>query len=719
MSQEILHKHHFLPREVITFIIITILSGICLFNFVSLEPTVDNNFFFSSEDPQFQSEHLINSLFIRKDSQLIISATGNINGTGYHEKISELSKRLLEIDGVTNVNSLTHAGPGDVKAAFKSPLWKRLIVASNRKSTNLIVLLDENKVSLIIPEIEETMGIFEDEGFHLQAAGLPYVVELIRRNLQKDFRIFSLLAFLIFGFLIFQIFRSKSILLGTMLSCLNAVMWTFKITDLIGIPMGILTANLGTIIFVMTLSHIIFLTFNWRIFRSDPNSKNPVADAIARTLPPSIWSMLTTLLGFLSLMSVSAKPLRELGHSGALGSIVAIVVAYGVFPTFLRVASQQSEKKGKIENYGIKTYKFINLEKQFIMLIIFVTCLLTLPGLKRLDSDPSLLSYFSKSSEIHKGLSYIDQNGGSSPLILVVGTKSKEKIHSDKSYKQLWNLQESLEQHRGVGSVISLPVLIAQAAKTPIFGWLFPRSILLKAMEMPTNDKIAKSFITKDRKYGLFYLRMIESYRVLPRLDVVEEIKSIAENEGFHTEIIGGIYNLQGHLAKLVASSLVGGLGKLILLFALITWFISRSLRMTLAVVASISIIPLTILGCFGVYRIPLDIISAPASNVAIAMGIDSMIHMIKSFRRTRNWQTVRDELWQPILTSMFVVAAGFGIFLLSSFPPTQRFGGAILFGTVLAALTALYIMPLLFEYISLDKWRSLLKKKPKTTTST
>lgn len=718
MSQENLRKRRLPPREVITFIIITILSAICLVNFVHLEPTIDNNFFFSSEDPQFQSERLINDLFIRKDSQLIISATGNINAKAYREKISELGKRLLGIDGVTNINSLTHGGPGDAKAAFNSPLWKRLIVASNKKSTNLIVLLDEKKTSQAIPKIEQTMSMFEAEDFHLQAAGLPYVVELIRRNLAKDLRIFSLLAFLIFGFLISQIFRSGSVLLGTMLSCLNAVMWTFKATELIGIPMGILTANLGTIIFVMTLSHIIFLTFNWRIFRSDPNSKNPVADAIERTLPASIWSMLTTLLGFLSLMAVSAKPLRELGHSGAVGSLVAIIVAYGVFPTFLRVAGQRSGKKSRIENYGEKAYKFINLKKQFIILVIFVTCLLTLPGLKMIDSDPSLLSYFSKSSEIHKGLSYIDQNGGSSPLILVVRTKDKDKIHSNKSYKKLWNLQEALEQHRSVGSVISLPLLIAQAAKTPIFGWLFPRSILLKAMEMPRNDEIAKSFITKDRKYGLFFLRMVESYRVLPRLDVVEEIKSIAENEGFHPEIVGGIYNLQGHLAKLVASSLVRGLGKLILLFAIITLFISRSLRVTLAVVAGISIIPLTILGCFGIYRIPLDIISAPASNVAIAMGIDSMIHMIKAYRRTRDWQVVRDELWQPVLTSMFVVAAGFGIFLLSSFPPTQRFGGAILFGTILSGLTALFVMPLLFEYISLNKWKSLLKKKPETTDS-
>lgn len=714
MSEDTPKKQRSLTREVITFIIITLLSAYCLFSFVSLQPTVDNNFFFSTDDPQFQSERLIDSLFIRQDSQLIIAATGDIHDKAYLGNISELSRRLLAVDGVTSVNSLTHGGPGDAKSAFNNPLWKRLIVADNKKSSNLILLLDEKKTSKAVPQIEQIMNMFKNEDFRLQAAGLPYVVELIRRNLQKDLRTFSLLAFLIFGVMVFLIFRSKSVLLGTMISCLNAVMWTFKITDLVGIPMGILTANLGTIIFVMTLSHIVFLTYNWRIFRSDPNSKNPVADAINRTIVPSIWSAVTTLLGFLSLMYVPAKPLRELGHSGALGTIVAIIVAYGVFPTFLRFAGQQTGQKGRVEHYQRKAYNFISLQKQFIMLIIFMTCLTTLPGLKKIDSDPSLLSYFSKSGEIYKGLSYIDQNGGSSPLVLVVSAKSGEKIHSNKSYNELWRLQEELEQHRGVGSSISLPVLIAQAKKTPIFGWLFTRSVLLKAMELPSNAKIAKSFITKDRKYGLFLLRMTESYRVMTRLEVIEEIKAIAENQGFKPEIIGGIYSLQGHLSKLVEKSLIGGLLQLVIIFAFITLFLSRSLRVTLAVTGSLTIIPLTVLGCSGIYRIPLDIISAPASNIAISMGIDSMIHMMQAFRRTRSWQAVRDEFWQPVLTSMVVVGSGFAIFLLSSFPPTQRFGGAILFGTVLSALTALFILPLFYDYLRFDKWTHFLKKRPK-----
>ena len=169
-----------------------------------------------------QSEHQINRLFLRQDSQLILSVTGNINDVEYRTKISELSEEISQLDGVTSVNSLTHAGPGSIRGALNSPLWKRLIISDDRKSTNLIILLDEKRFAELISQIEVIMKDFEAEDFHLRAAGLPYVVELIKRNLLRDLKIFSLLAFLIFGFLIFQIFHSKSILFGTMISCLNA-----------------------------------------------------------------------------------------------------------------------------------------------------------------------------------------------------------------------------------------------------------------------------------------------------------------------------------------------------------------------------------------------------------------------------------------------------------------------------------------------------------------
>jgi hypothetical protein len=162
----------------------------------------------------------------------------------------------------------------------------------------------------------------------------------------------------------------------------------------------------------------------------------------------------------------------------------------------------------------------------------------------------------------------------------------------------------------------------------------------------------------------------------------------------------------------MVASSLIWGLGQLILLFGAIAYFISRSWRVSLSMLLSISIVPVCILGFLGLLSIPLDVISSPAANVAIAIGVDAMIHMLKAYRRMshikdsrQRWSRVREQLWEPVLTSMFIICLGFGIFFFSSFPPTQRFGGAIVLGSIIASISALFVFPTLSEL----RWQDVL----------
>ena len=54
------------------------------------------------------------------------------------------------------------------------------------------------------------------------------------------------------------------------------------------------------------------------------------------TFRASIWCMVTTFSGFLSLLLASARPLRDLGLAGAIGTVIALIVAYSVYPVFLR-----------------------------------------------------------------------------------------------------------------------------------------------------------------------------------------------------------------------------------------------------------------------------------------------------------------------------------------------------------------------------------------------
>jgi len=713
-----------LSKEAWFFIGLTITSIIVLFNGVNLVPRVDNNFFFSNTDPQFKDENSISRLFKRRDSLLIINAIGPITSKNYLENVHELSESLLKLAGIAGVKSVAR-GPSSLEDAIKGPLWNRLLISKDQKSTNIIVFLKDPFIHAVIPSIEKLTRESSRDDFQLIMSGPPYIVELISRHLLKDLRVFSFLVLLIFGVIVLFIFRSTVILLGAVISCISASMWTLMLAHMLGIKIGLLTANLATIVFVLTLSHIIFLTYNWKYVCSTPDHSSPVEKAVHLTISPSFWSMMTTFLGFLSLLSVPAQPLKELGASGMAGALVALSVAYGVYPAFLRLVEPSTSKNNALDRYQEKMGAFLEQRKKITVTGIFILFFLALPGIWKANTDPSLISFFTKNSQLERGLTYIDHHGGSSPLILVVKTNNGEKLDTDQSYHQLWGLQHSLEQYSQVGSVVSLPVLMAEA-KRSILASLLSWADLLNILQQPHFEGIARSFITDDHQEGLFLLRMNESNRKMSRLEVIDEIKKKVCAHGFVPELVGGIYSLQGHLAKLVAKSIIFGLGQLIIIFALIAWLISKSIRIAFAIVLSICVIPVIVLGTIGWLGIPLDIISAPACNIALGLGIDSMIHMVRAYRRqahqdkdnARTWAEIRHRFWQPVLTFTLVMVLGFGIFSFSEFPSTQRFGLAVVFGAIIASLTALFVMPTaaLLNYSSssqaYSKWLGVLPNK-------
>src|SRR5206468_3216425 len=237
--------------------------------------------------------------------------------------------------------------------------------------------------------------------------------------------------------------------------------------------------------------------------------------------------------------------------------------------------------------------------------------------------------YFKPNQELRDGLEFVDRTGGSNPLTLVVSAANGSRLNTDEAYKKMWTLHGALEHEKDVGTVTSLPTLVAEGDRVP-FSFLISYEKMMEIMSQPKYARVSKSFVTDDRKEAVFMLRMIEARRTKYRVDVVDDLRAVCRKYGFKADLVGGIYYLQGRLAKLVAESLVTGLFWLNLLFIVITWVFAR------------------------------------------------------------------EEQWRGIVYSDVIIAAGFAIFVLSDFPPTQRFGLVVLAGCVIDILANLFVLPLL-----------------------
>ena len=696
---------------------------------VDLTPRVEGDFFFASDAPELRASERIDALFPSSPQVLLAAVPGGprtVGSPGYVERVGGLTELLGALPGVSAVTSLT-SGPPSPEAALAGPFWSRLLAPADTapeaggdgapapRLSYLVVGLREPVAEEVIGAIEEAVESAETgaaeagtgsggDGFRVALSGVPFVVERIRRALLRDLGVFTGAALAVFGLTVALLYRDRWVVAGVLATCLTACAATLAILSAAGAAIGVLTANIVTIVFVLTLSHLVYLTANHqRLGETVP--------AVRLTAEASFWCMATTLAGFVSLLLASAEPLRELGRAGAVGTVVAFAAAYLLYPPFLRrgTATDETALRRDVvvsgseagEGRSEQSDPFGGRALGPVVAAVAVLAAVAALGLPRITTDPGLLAYFDRGSEIRRGLEVIDASGGSSPLRVLFEDAGGARLDTDGAIARLRRVQEEVEADPAVGTALSLAPLVDEASRAPMGAFLGTRQ-LVDALASPASGGVADSFVTPDRDRGLLFLRMREAGRDEPRRAAVARVEAALREEGFEPVVSAGLYELQGQLADLVAASLVTGLGGLAVLFVGVSWFVARSLRSAAAMMACLAGTPLFLFGGLGLAGMPVDFISSPAANVALAMGIDSMIHLVSARRRLRRkglapweaWVAARSRMARPVAGAAAILAAGFGLFLLSSFPPTRRFGVAVVIGLAAATVLTLVALP-------------------------
>lgn len=689
--------------------------------YVDLTPRVEGDFFFASDDPQVRESAEIDERFPSSPQVLVSASADELRSKESLDRLRDLTRELEAAPGVASVISAV-SGPPSPADAFEGPFWSRLLApggdASAGDSTLLIAeLAPDARPEAVVPAIEEVVAAHRSPELRLELSGVPFVVEVIRRQLTRDLRVFTLAALAVFGLLVALLYRDLRLAAGILATCLASCAAALGLLRLLGIGLGVLTANLVTIVFVLTLSHLVYLTANHRRLGEDAGA------AVRATAEASFWCMATTLLGFASLLLASAWPLRELGTAGSLGTAVAFAAAYALYPAFLRWsadARRGADAGGAGEPGHLPAHHptdpadpFSGRRLGWASAGVALLALVAAAGLARVETDPGLLAYFDPDGEIGAGLAAIDARGGSSPLRVVFREPSGARLDTQEGFDRILALQTALESDPEVGTALSLAPLLQEVARSSPYAGFLGVSNLVELLSTPAFRGVARSFLSEDRTEGVVLLRMREAGRNEPgragrpeRDEVVARVEEAVREAGLEPVAVGGLYELQGALSGLVASSLLVGLGGLAILFAGIAWAVSRSVAASAAMLACLVGTPVFVFGAMGWAGLAVDFISSPAANVALGLGIDSMIHLATAARRLRGrgigrgmgaaeaWSAARGRLWRPVLGAATLLAVGFGLFGLSSFPPTRRFGIAVVVGLVAATVLTLVVLP-------------------------
>ena len=149
---------------------------------------------------------------------------------------------------------------------------------------------------------------------------------------------------------------------------------------------------------------------------------------------PIIYTVLTTICAFLSLIFSGIKPIIDFGWMMTFGLITSFIVTFTLLPTLLSFVSDNSfeideNKESKITSFFAK---ISNNNKNIIFTLTSIVVILSVLGISRLEVENSFINYFNKNTEIYKGMKLIDEKlGGTTPLEVILKFPNQEKNESN------------------------------------------------------------------------------------------------------------------------------------------------------------------------------------------------------------------------------------------------------------------------------------------------
>ena len=125
---------------------------------------------------------------------------------------------------------------------------------------------------------------------------------------------------------------------------------------------------------------------------------------------PILYTVLTTIFAFLSLIFSEIKPIIDFGWMMTFGLITSFIITFTLLPTLLNFAPTNNiavkrEQKSKITNL----LGLISLNnKNSIFLVTGIVIIFSIVGISKLEVENSFINYFDKNTEIYKGMKLID-----------------------------------------------------------------------------------------------------------------------------------------------------------------------------------------------------------------------------------------------------------------------------------------------------------------------
>ncbi len=341
-----------------------------------------------------------------------------------------------------------------------SPVFRNFVISEDGKTSGIIVNIKKNEELKNIAnkskeeiekfkeqikkqnhqnilEIRDVIESYESIG-KIHLGGIPMIADDMMSFIKSDIIVFGIGVLLFIIGTLWFVFRKLIWIIIPISSCLFSVIIMMGLLGLLGWKVTVISSNFIALMLILTMAMNIHMCTRFLQLKEKHPSKS-IFDLILLTTNKMFWpilyTVLTTIIAFLSLIFSEIKPIIDFGWMMTFGLITSFIITFTLLPTLINFAPQ--------ENISLKKYKdskiiilFAKISQNYSKLVFLTTAIiiiLSLIGISRLEVENSFINYFSKKTEIYKGMKLIDEKlGGTTPLEVILKFPKKEKLKKNR-----------------------------------------------------------------------------------------------------------------------------------------------------------------------------------------------------------------------------------------------------------------------------------------------
>ena len=188
----------------------------------------------------------------------------------------------------------------------------------------------------------------------------------------------------------------------------------------------VISSNFVSLLLIITLALTMHLIVRYReLSRSQPDASQEqlVTATVSSMAKPCLYTVLTTMVAFMSLVVSNIRPVIDFGWMMTMGISLALVVAFIIIPAGMMLLGR-GNNNGKRDNSASFTAlfaRFTENQGNIVLLVAAALTALSIYGISRLEVENRFIDYFRSDTEIYQGMEIIDASlGGTTPLDIVL-----------------------------------------------------------------------------------------------------------------------------------------------------------------------------------------------------------------------------------------------------------------------------------------------------------